>query len=83
MPFWGPYTYKGCDRVSLHPGPTPPATSMHTIRSSILELLCTQTTGKVLWIWDRARWHTFEEVQEALDRIGRIQTLLLPARPWE
>lgn len=45
------------------------------------ESLCTQTAGKVLLVWDRARWHTSEEVQGALDRIGRIQPLLLPARP--
>lgn len=48
-----------------------------------LELLCTQTTGKVLLIWDQASWHTSEEVQKALNRIGRIQTLLLPARTPE
>jgi hypothetical protein len=27
-----------------------------------LELLCTQTTGKVLLVWDQASWHTSEEV---------------------
>jgi hypothetical protein len=28
----------------------------------LLELLCTQTTGKVLLVWDQASWHTSEEV---------------------
>jgi hypothetical protein len=27
-----------------------------------LELFCTQTTGKMLLVWDQASWHTSEEM---------------------
>lgn len=48
-----------------------------------LELLRTQTTGKVLLIWDRATWHTSGQVESVLDELGRFETHLLPPRSPE
>ena len=48
-----------------------------------LELLRTQTTGKVLLIWDRATWHTSGQVESFLDELGRFETHLLPPRSPE
>jgi transposase len=48
-----------------------------------LEMVETCTEEKVLLIWDQASWHTSKKVQETLGRIGRIETLLLPARAPE
>jgi transposase len=48
-----------------------------------LKLLQTQTTGKVLLIWDRATWHTSGQVESFLEKLGRFETHLLPPRSPE
>jgi len=48
-----------------------------------LKLLQTQTTGKVLLIWDRATWHTSGQVESFLEELGRFETHLLPPRSPE
>lgn len=45
-----------------------------------LELLKSQTTGKVLLIWDRATWHTSGQVEAFLEKLDCFETHLLPPR---
>jgi DNA-binding XRE family transcriptional regulator len=42
-----------------------------------------QTTGKVLLIWDQASWHTSKQVQSFLEDLSRFETLRLPKRAPE
>ncbi|MCS3711329.1 transposase [Salinibacter ruber] len=44
-----------------------------------LESVLKKTTGRVLLIWDQAKWHTSKKVRKWLDSHGRIETHLLPA----
>jgi transposase len=48
-----------------------------------LESLLETTTGRVLLIWDQAKWHTSKKVCRWLDRHERIETHLLPVRSPE
>ncbi len=45
-----------------------------------LESVLKKTTGRVLLIWDQAKWHTSGKVRQWLDRHDRIETHLLPVR---
>jgi transposase len=55
--------------------------SDHTIE--FLKQVRSQTTGKVLLIWDQASWHTSKQVQGFLEDLGRFETLRLPKRAPE
>lgn len=55
--------------------------SDHTIE--FLKQVRTQTTGKVLLIWDQASWHTSKQVESFLEDLGRFETLRLPKRAPE
>jgi hypothetical protein len=44
-----------------------------------LESVLKKTTGRVLLIWDQAKWHTSKKVRQWLDSHDRIETHLLPA----
>lgn len=45
-----------------------------------LESLLETTTGRVLLIWDQAKWHTSKKVCRWLEEHDRIETHLLPVR---
>ncbi len=55
--------------------------SDHTIE--FLKHVQSQTTGKVLLIWDQASWHTSKQVQDFIEGLGRFETLRLPKRAPE
>ena len=55
--------------------------SGHTIE--FLKRVQSQTTGKVLLIWDQASWHTSKRVQSFIEDLGRFETLRLPKRSPE
>ncbi|PEN04479.1 hypothetical protein CRI93_14960 [Longimonas halophila] len=55
--------------------------SDHTIE--FLKQVRSQTTGKVLLIWDQASWHTSKQVQDFIEDLGRFETLRLPKRAPE
>jgi len=55
--------------------------SDHTIE--FLKQVRSQTTGKVLLIWDQASWHTSKQVQDFIEDRGRFETLRLPKRAPE
>ena len=55
--------------------------SDHTIE--FLKQVRSQTTGKVLLIWDQASWHTSKQVQSFIEDLGRFETLRLPKRAPE
>ncbi len=44
-----------------------------------LESVLEKTTGRVLLIWDQAKWHTSKKVRRWLEKHDRIETHLLPA----
>ena len=48
-----------------------------------LESLLEETTGRVLLIWDQAKWHTSKKVRRWLGEHERIETHLLPVRSPE
>ncbi len=59
----------------------PKEISEHTI--SFLESVLGRTTGRVLLIWDQARWHTSGRVTDWIEKQDRLEVLLLPARSPE
>ena len=48
-----------------------------------LESVLEKTTGRVLLIWDQAKWHTSKKVRRWLEKHDRIETHLLPVRSPE
>jgi transposase len=50
---------------------------------AFVEHLLSEVEGQVLLIWDRARWHTSQAVEELLGLHERIETVLLPKRSPE
>jgi len=50
---------------------------------AFVEHLLSEVEGQVLLVWDRARWHTSQAVEELLDLHERIETVLLPKRSPE
>jgi transposase len=59
----------------------PKEISEHTI--SFLESVLGRTAGRVLLIWDQARWHTSGRVTDWIEKQDRLEVLLLPARSPE
>jgi len=59
----------------------PKEISEHTI--SFLESVLAWTTGRVLLVWDQARWHTSGKVSDWIDQHDRLEVLLLPPRSPE
>jgi len=59
----------------------PKEISEHTI--SFLESVLARTTGRVLLVWDQARWHTSGMVTEWIEKQDRLEVLLLPPRAPE
>jgi len=59
----------------------PKEISEHTI--SFLESVLARTTGRVLLIWDQARWHTSGAVTDWIEQQDRLDVLLLPPRAPE
>jgi len=59
----------------------PKEISEHTI--SFLESVLGRTTGRVLLIWDQARWHTSGRVTDWIEKQDRLEALLLPPRSPE
>lgn len=55
--------------------------SDHTI--AFLKQVQSQTTGKVLLIWDQASWHTSKQVQTFIGDRDRFETFRLPKRSPE
>lgn len=50
---------------------------------SFLESVLARTTGRVLLVWDQARWHTSGMVTEWIEKQDRLEVLLLPPRAPE
>ena len=61
--------------------PYPKGRSDHT--KSFLRQVLSRIEGKVLLIWDRARWHTSGAVESLIDEQDRLDVLLLPKRSPE
>lgn len=59
----------------------PKEISEHTI--AFLKSVLGRTTGRVLLIWDQARWHTSGKVSDWIDQHDRLEVLLLPPRSPE
>ena len=61
--------------------PYPKGRSDHT--KSFLREVLSRVDGKILLIWDRARWHTSKAVEGLIDGYDRLSVLLLPKRSPE
>ena len=61
--------------------PYPKGRSDHT--KSFLRQVLSRVEGKVLLVWDRARWHTSGAVEELICEHDRLDVLLLPKRSPE
>lgn len=48
--------------------------------NAFLDRVMERFTGKVLLIWDQAKWHTSEAVEKVLAQYDRLEVLLLPKR---
>ena len=53
------------------------------LQSQYVQSLLETTAGRVLLIWDQARWHTSKKVRTWLDDHEQIETYLLPVRSPE
>jgi transposase len=58
--------------------PYPKGKSCYT--KAFLERVMERFSGKVLLIWDHARWHTSQAVETALAQYDRLEVLRLPKR---
>lgn len=58
--------------------PYPKGKSQYT--NAFLERVLDRFMGKVLLIWDQARWHTSAAVEKVIAKYDRLEVLLLPKR---
>lgn len=58
--------------------PYPKGRSDYT--KAFLQQMLARVEGRILLVWDRARWHTSQAVRELIEEHERLEVLLLPKR---